>query len=94
MLRESGVKAGLFRPVTVYPFPYEEIKKLADGKARKFISVELSCGQLIEDVKLGLYDSKNRPEVGIFARVGGNVMSPEEIADYVKSGRLSKSWIK
>lgn len=94
MLRAEGIKAGLFRPVTLFPFPYGELKNLADGAAKKFISVELSCGQLIEDVKLGLYNSVNRPQAGIFARVGGNVMSPEEVADYVKSGRVSSSWIK
>ncbi|MDE6398013.1 MAG: 3-methyl-2-oxobutanoate dehydrogenase subunit VorB [Clostridiales bacterium] len=94
MLREQGVKAGLFRPITLFPFPYGEIARLADGCAQKFVAVELSCGQLIEDVKLGLYDSKNRPECGIYARVGGNVMKPEDIANYIKEGRLSSSWIK
>lgn len=93
-LRSDGIKAGLFRPITVYPFPYADVTKLADGKAKKFVSVELSCGQLIEDVKLALYESKNRPECGIFARVGGNVMKPEDVVEYVKSGRMSSSWIK
>ena len=94
LLRNDGIKAGLFRPVTLYPFPYAELARLADGKAKTFVSVELSCGQLIEDVKLGLFDSKNRPEVGIFARVGGNVMKPEDVAAYIKAGRISASWIK
>ena len=94
MLREQGIKAGLFRPITLYPFPYAEMKNLGDGCAQKFVSVELSCGQLIEDVKLGLYDSKNRPEVGIFARVGGNVMKPEDVVEHIKKGKVHSSWIK
>lgn len=93
-LRQGGIKAGLFRPITLFPFPYGELKKLGDKGVGKFISVELSCGQLIEDVKLGLYDSKNRPEVGIYARVGGNVMKPSDVADYVKKGKVSSSWIR
>lgn len=94
ILREQGIKAGLFRPVTLYPFPYGELARLADGGAHTFVSVELSCGQLIEDVKLGLYNSVNRPKVGIYARVGGNVMKPEDVAEYVKAGRISESWIR
>ena len=93
-LRDCGIKAGLFRPVTVYPFPYSGITALANGNAKRFVSVELSCGQLIEDVKLALYDSRNRCECGIFARVGGNVMKPQDIVEYIKSGRVSSSWIK
>lgn len=94
MLRDSGIKAGLFRPITLFPFPSEEIKKLSDGGAKAFVSVELSTGQMIEDVKLALYDSKNRPEVGLYARVGGNVMKPEDVAEYVKAGRFTQSWIR
>lgn len=94
ILRGQGIKAGLFRPVTLYPFPYGELARLADGGAHTFVSVELSCGQLIEDVKLGLYNSVNRPKVGIYARVGGNVMKPEDVAEYVKAGRISESWIR
>lgn len=94
MLRDGGIKAGLFRPITLFPFPYGELAKLSDNGAETFVSVELSCGQLIEDVKLGLFDSKNRPQVGVFARVGGNVMKPEDIAEYIKAGRITQSWIK
>ncbi len=94
MLREQGIKAGLFRPITLFPFPYDAIRKLGDGGVKKFVSVELSCGQLIEDVKIGLYDSKNRPQVGIFARVGGNVMKPEDVAEHIKNGEVRSSWIK
>lgn len=93
-LRAEGIKAGLFRPITLFPFAYGELAKLGNGAAQKFVSVELSCGQLIEDVKLGLYDCEKRPQVGIFARVGGNVMKPEDVVAYVKEGRLSASWIK
>ena len=94
ILRAEGVKAGLFRPITLFPFPYREIATLADGAAERFISVELSCGQMIEDVKLALYESGKRPQCGIYARTGGNVMRPEDVAEHVRSGRINKSWIK
>ena len=51
VLREKGIKTGLIRPITVWPFPSEPIKK-ASEKVKGFVSVELSMGQMIEDVKL------------------------------------------
>ena len=54
-LREKGVKAGLIRPITLFPFPSEIIKKAASEKhVRKFLTVELSMGQMVEDVRLAV----------------------------------------
>ena len=75
MAREKGIKAGLFRPITLWPFPDEALARLGE-KERTFLSVEMSCGQMVEDIKLAL--NCRRP-VHFFGRVGGIVPSPEEI---------------
>ena len=82
ILREQGIKAGLIRPITLYPFPSANIKKIADqASVKEIIAVELSMGQYIEDVKLNVEGKK---EVKFYGRSGGNVMSPEDIVDFVK----------
>lgn len=75
MAREKGIKAGLFRPITLWPFPDEALARLAE-KERIFMSVEMSCGQMIEDIKLAV---QCRWPVHFFGRVGGIVPAPEEI---------------
>lgn len=87
ILRKQGVKAGLLRPVTVFPYPSAALLALAEKKAvKKFVAVELSMGQMVEDVRLAVNGKK---PVEFFGRTGGNVMSPEEIAAFVtnKEGR-------
>ena len=73
--RAKGIKVGMFRPITLWPFPKKEIRKVAD-KVNSFISVELSMGQLIEDVKL--YTECTKP-VYLCNRTGGMIMTPEEV---------------
>ncbi|MEG1529408.1 MAG: 3-methyl-2-oxobutanoate dehydrogenase subunit VorB [Clostridia bacterium] len=81
LLRENGVKAGLIRPITLYPFPTASYVKCANqASVKEFISVELSMGQFIEDVKLAVEGKK---PVKFFNRSGGNVMSPEDIVAFV-----------
>lgn len=80
LLREQGVKAGLFRPITLYPFPTAALDKLAAKESvKEFITVELSMGQYIEDVKLVV---EGRKPVKFFNRTGGNVMTPEDIVGF------------
>ncbi len=82
ILRENGVKAGLIRPITLYPFPIDTIKKTAnDQKVKEIVAVELSMGQYVEDIKL--YVEGKKP-VKFFGRSGGNVMTPEDIVEFVK----------
>lgn len=84
-LREKGVKVGLIRPITVYPFPDETYMRAAKKETvKKFISVELSMGQMIEDVKLSINCLK---PVEFFGRTGGNVMSDDDIVDYILCGK-------
>ncbi len=73
--RAKGIKAGMFRPITLWPFPKKEIRAIAD-KVNSFITVELSMGQLIEDVKL--YTECTKP-VYLCNRTGGMIMTPEEV---------------
>jgi 2-oxoglutarate ferredoxin oxidoreductase subunit alpha len=79
-LREAGVKAGLFRPITVWPFPYEQLSRAAE-KAKVLLAVEMSMGQMVDDVKLAV--GKNKP-VRFFGRVGGCVMSVDEVVREVR----------
>jgi len=75
VLRNKEIKAGLFRPISLWPFPYEGIKKLDKGKT-KFIVVEMSAGQMVEDVRLAVADDKR---VRFYGRAGGGIPDEEEI---------------
>jgi 2-oxoglutarate ferredoxin oxidoreductase subunit alpha len=75
MARDKGIKAGLFRPISLWPFPDESLAQLGE-KERVFLSVEMNCGQMIEDVDLAL---KCRRPVHFYGRTGGVVPSPEEV---------------
>ena len=77
---EQGYKVGLIRPITLWPFPYKEIKELAQ-RVKGILVVELSAGQMIEDVKLAV--ECNLP-VEHFGRFGGIVPSPEEVLNAFK----------
>lgn len=77
MLREEGIRAGVLRPITLYPFPEKEIARLA-SKVKSMMSIELNLGQMVEDVRLAV---NGRCPVGFYGRQGGNVYTPEEIAD-------------
>ena len=73
--RKRGIKVGLLRPITLYPFPTAEIESLA-ATARRFLVVEMSTGQLVEDVRLAV---DGRRPVGCYTRVGGNIPTADEV---------------
>ena len=75
-LREKGMKAGLFRPVTLWPFPSKELAELAES-AKRFLVFEMSMGQMVEDVKLAL---NGRAPVDLYGRPGGVVITPVELS--------------
>ncbi|HRU84957.1 MAG TPA: 3-methyl-2-oxobutanoate dehydrogenase subunit VorB [Eubacteriales bacterium] len=82
ILRSKGIKAGLLRPITLYPFPSEVFLKLAEfSHVKKFITVELSLGQMVEDVRLAVEGKK---PVLLLGRAGGNVVTPEDIAAFAE----------
>ncbi len=79
--RKEGIKVGLIRPITLWPFPNEAFRKAAD-KVDCFISVELSMGQMIEDIRLA---SECKKPVYLCNRVGGMIPSPEMVLESIRS---------
>jgi pyruvate/2-oxoacid:ferredoxin oxidoreductase alpha subunit len=80
MARARGMAVGLLRPITLYPFPSARIRELS-RRAQAFAVVELSTGQLVDDVRLAL---EGRRPVEFYSRVGGNVPSAEEVLAFVE----------
>ena len=77
ILRKEGLKVGMLRPITLFPFPIDEIRKIAET-TDSFLCVEMSNGQMIDDVKLSIECSK---PVHFYNRMGGNVPSLDEITN-------------
>ena len=79
MAREKGIKVGMIRPITLWPFPKKAFEAAAD-KVNCFISVELSMGQMIEDIELA---TKCKKPVVLCNRVGGMIPSPEQVLEAI-----------
>lgn len=79
-LREQGLKVGLLRPITLWPFPEEEVKRLA-GQCHFLLSVEANEGQMVQDVRRMV---EGRCPVHFYGRCGGVIPSPEEIINKIK----------
>lgn len=77
LARDKGIKVGVIRPITVYPFPYKTYNDIAD-KVKGILDVEMNAGQMIEDVKLGV---NGKVPIEFHGRMGGIVPTPEEILD-------------
>ncbi|HEY3377521.1 MAG TPA: 3-methyl-2-oxobutanoate dehydrogenase subunit VorB [Armatimonadota bacterium] len=75
LLAAQGITAGMFRPISLYPFPTEALRD-ACGRTQRFMVVELSAGQMIDDVRLAV---EGRCPVGFYGRAGGVVPTPEEV---------------
>ncbi len=73
--RKKGIKVGMIRPITLWPFPKDALKKAAKN-VKAFLSVELNMGQMVDDVKLAIDCAK---PVYFYGRTGGVIMSPEEV---------------
>jgi 2-oxoglutarate ferredoxin oxidoreductase subunit alpha len=78
--RQEGLKLGLLRPVTLWPFPAKAIREYA-GKVKGMLSVELNAGQMVEDVRLSV---NGKVSVAHFGRLGGIVFTPDEIVNALK----------
>ena len=78
--RKAGIKVGLFRPITLSPFPKKELQALA-AKGASFISVEMSNGQMADDIRLAIECS--RP-VELVCRLGGNLITLDQVMDKIK----------
>jgi 2-oxoglutarate ferredoxin oxidoreductase subunit alpha len=78
-LRDNGMQVGLFRPITLWPFPELKLRALSE-KVKNFLVFEMSTGQMIEDVRLALQGYAN---IGFHGRPGGVVTTPAELANVI-----------
>lgn len=81
LAREQGIKVGLIRPITLWPYPTEVIRKYVP-QVKGFMAVEMSAGQMVEDVRLAV-EGKTRVE--FYGRIGGIIPTPDEVVDALKS---------
>ena len=86
LAREQGIKVGLLRPITLWPFPKDAIRKIAKN-VKGILTVELDAGQMVEDVKLAVECSV---PVEHYGRTGGNVPTPDEVLDQIKLKFINK----
>ncbi len=84
---EKGLKVGIVRPITLWPFPAEAIRKAAEGK-KGILCVELNAGQMIEDVRLAIHDSI---PVVHYGRLGGIIPSPSEVVEALEKNLLQSN---
>ena len=81
-LRAMGIPAGLFRPITLFPFPQKQIENLRYENLKKAVCVEMAIpGQMLEDVQRSV---KGKIEVDFYGRGGGMLVTPQEVVQYVK----------
>lgn len=85
-VRREGIKAGLIRPITLWPFPTTRIRDVSD-KIKQFIVFELNTGQMLEDVKLSL---EGNGDVYFYGRPGGPIPTPLELAKIISSRYAQK----
>ncbi len=80
LARAEGIKVGLFRPITLYPFPTKRLFELAP-RVKGMLAVEMSAGQMVEDVQLSV---NGKTRVGHYGRMGGMIHTPEEVVENLK----------
>lgn len=85
--REEGIKVGVVRPITLWPFPYQVLTDHAERGAKGFLVVELNAGQMVEDVRLAV---EGRAPVEHYGRMGGMLFSPDEVLDVLKSKIINR----
>ncbi|MBQ9003183.1 MAG: 3-methyl-2-oxobutanoate dehydrogenase subunit beta, partial [Eggerthellaceae bacterium] len=79
--REEGIKAGLFRPITLWPYPADALEA-TKATAKAYLSVEMNMGQMVEDVRLVVRDAA---PVDFFGRVGGVIPTPAEVLEKIRA---------
>ena len=89
LARAKGIKVGLLRPITLFPYPKQQLFELAD-QVKGILSVELNAGQMVEDVRLSV---EHKVPVEHFGRTGGIIHTPEEVLEaleqkIIKNGRI------
>jgi len=78
--RSEGIRAGLLRPVSLYPFPYDHVRRLAE-RVRSILVVEMNAGQMLDDVRLG---ALGRVPIRFYGRMGGMTPMPDEVLDEIR----------
>jgi 2-oxoglutarate ferredoxin oxidoreductase subunit alpha len=81
LAREKGIKTGIIRPITLFPFPTEVLSNTSD-RVKKFLVVEMNAGQMVEDVRLSI---NGKADVQFYGRMGGMIPTPEEILEKLES---------
>ena len=79
--REKGIKIGLLRPITLYPYPYKRLNELAD-QVEFMMSVEMNAGQMVQDVKIAV---EGKVPVHFTGRMGGMIPSPEDVLHEIEA---------
>lgn len=87
LAREKGIKVGVIRPITVFPFPYQTYNDIAD-RIKGILDVEMNAGQMLEDVKLG---ANGKVPIEFHGRMGGIVPTPEEILEALEEKLIGGS---
>ncbi|MEL7587882.1 MAG: 3-methyl-2-oxobutanoate dehydrogenase subunit VorB [Prolixibacteraceae bacterium] len=83
LARAKGLKVGLLRPITLFPFPKVPVAELAK-RVKGFLTVEMNAGQMIEDVQLSVFSSGQSVPVNYFGRMGGIIPTPGEVVEAVE----------
>mgnify|MGYP000812164094 CR=1 FL=1 len=85
--RAEGLKVGLLRPITLYPFPKKQLAEMAARGVKGFLSAELNAGQMVEDVRLAV---NGKAPVEHYGRQGGMMFNPDEVLDALKEKLIKK----
>ncbi len=80
-VRKAGMKVGLVRPITLFPFPRKRLREIG-GRTKKFLVAEMNTGQMVEDVQLNL---PGDCEVEFYGRPGGSVPTPEDLFEIISA---------
>lgn len=87
--REEGIRVGLLRPISLYPYPYERVRQLAD-KVKEILVVEMNSGQMLGDVRIG---NEGKVPISFYGRQGGVIPLPDEVLEEIRKiqSRISAS---
>ena len=78
--REEGIRVGLMRPISLYPYPYDRVREIAE-QVQAILVVEMSGGQMLEDVRLAV---EGRVPIHFYGRMGGVVPLPDEVLEEIR----------
>ena len=89
LARSKGLKVGLLRPISLFPFPKKIIGELSD-RVKGFLSVEMNAGQMVDDIKLAVYEAGCGRRVEYFGRMGGIIPTPGEVVEALEQTFLKE----